>query len=519
MVDNMKIWYIDESLVSGGKRLLSTICNIVDTTWKIEVFDLGYTYNIVHVSPILEIRIRKISKEEQLDILKFLKKYEDKSRRKVILELLEKYQSISFRKLGWNTSWSDEPLRTIIKIYSNYLKKFGIDKQYAEIAAKYITLLIYGGFYVPLLGVPGITDIFMRLGTYISVESSHDLIGRALTTWKLDDYLLEKILDNIVYRTGISATMYQPTISVTDPEFNIRISAVIGDVSNYRPFITIRVLPREPWLPTRTIASGTADPETIATLGWTLVCKVPVIVFGETGAGKTTLLMALAQYVPPTSRVALIQDIKEIRLAGEAYRSTIIDLIVRYAYASGIREITWEDCFRQALRVTPDYILVPEVRGREARWLLEAFMTGHGGGSTIHAESGESVIERLRLVLREIGIDLRNIAFPILLARVAKTIEVKHGIAVPVRKLIGCWILQRGELIEVMRNGRLDLETLEDVVLRYICKLTLRPPEHYRKLRDRLVEVTLRAVELEKQGETIDEFKWIKLISEAYAAI
>jgi len=88
-----------------------------------------------------------------------------------------------------------------------------------------------------------------------------------------------------------------------------------------------------------------------------------------------------------------------------------------------------------------------------------------------------------------------------------------------VRKLIGCWILEKGELIEVMRNGRLDLEVLEDHVLRYICKLTLRPPEHYRKLCDRLVEVTLRAVELERQGETIDEFRWIKLISEAYANV
>jgi len=343
-----------------------------------------------------------------------------------VTKFLEKFHGVAeLRRLGWSSTWSDEPLKTMIKVYSSYLRKFGTDRQSSEIVSKYVALLIYGGFYVPLLGVPGITDVFMRLGTYVSIESSHDLIGRALTTWKLDDYLLEKILDNIVYRTGISATMYQPTISVTDPEFNIRISAVIGDVSNYRPFITIRVLPREPWLPTKTIAAGTADPETIATLGWTLVCKVPVIVFGETGAGKTTLLMALAQYVPPTSRVALIQDIKEIRLAGKAYRSTIIDLIVRYAYASGIREITWEDCFRQALRVTPDYILVPEVRGREARWLLEAFMTGHGGGSTIHAESGESVIERLRLVLREIGIDLKNIAFPILLARVAKTIEIR----------------------------------------------------------------------------------------------
>ena len=50
---------------------------------------------------------------------------------------------------------------------------------------------------------------------------------------------------------------------------------------------------------------------------------------------------------------------------------------------------------RAALRQRPEYIIVGEVRGREAMTLFQAMNTGHVTYSTMHADSVESAIHRL----------------------------------------------------------------------------------------------------------------------------
>jgi flagellar protein FlaI len=48
-----------------------------------------------------------------------------------------------------------------------------------------------------------------------------------------------------------------------------------------------------------------------------------------------------------------------------------------------------------ALRQRPDYILVGEIRGKEAYVLFQAMATGHTTYSTVHADSAKSLIHRL----------------------------------------------------------------------------------------------------------------------------
>lgn len=58
--------------------------------------------------------------------------------------------------------------------------------------------------------------------------------------------------------------------------------------------------------------------------------------------------------------------------------------------------VTIRDLVRHALRHRPDYLVLGEVRGKEATDLLQALDTGHGGSlTTIHANSAESVLARI----------------------------------------------------------------------------------------------------------------------------
>jgi pilus assembly protein CpaF len=64
--------------------------------------------------------------------------------------------------------------------------------------------------------------------------------------------------------------------------------------------------------------------------------------------------------------------------------------------------ISFDDLLKSALRWRPDRIILGEVRGIEARTLLDSFNTGHAGSlATIHANSAEKALRRFaNMVMR-----------------------------------------------------------------------------------------------------------------------
>ncbi|MEM1999329.1 MAG: ATPase, T2SS/T4P/T4SS family, partial [Archaeoglobaceae archaeon] len=61
----------------------------------------------------------------------------------------------------------------------------------------------------------------------------------------------------------------------------------------------------------------------------------------------------------------------------------------------GEQEIDMYDLLKAALRQRPDYIVVGEVRGREALTLFQAMSTGHASYSTFHAGDINQMVYRL----------------------------------------------------------------------------------------------------------------------------
>ena len=66
------------------------------------------------------------------------------------------------------------------------------------------------------------------------------------------------------------------------------------------------------------------------------------------------------------------------------------------------KPVTFDDLLKAALRWRPDRIILGEVRGTEARTLLDSLNTGHSGSlATIHANSAAKALRRFaNLVLR-----------------------------------------------------------------------------------------------------------------------
>jgi len=115
--------------------------------------------------------------------------------------------------------------------------------------------------------------------------------------------------------------------------------------------------------------------------------KKNIIAAGGTKSGKTTLLNAiLAEISKYDDRVIIIEDTPELQCKAK-------DKVQMRA----TRSFTMADCLHQVLRMTPDRIVVGEVRGGEALDLLEAWFTGHPGGcSTVHSNSAVDTLLRLQ---------------------------------------------------------------------------------------------------------------------------
>ena len=111
-----------------------------------------------------------------------------------------------------------------------------------------------------------------------------------------------------------------------------------------------------------------------------------IIAAGGTKSGKTTLLNAiLAEISKLNDRVIMIEDTPELQCKAADCVSM-----------RTMRTFTMSDCLRSVLRMTPDRIVVGEVRGGEALALLDAWSTGHGGGcSTVHSNSAKDTLLRL----------------------------------------------------------------------------------------------------------------------------
>jgi len=79
------------------------------------------------------------------------------------------------------------------------------------------------------------------------------------------------------------------------------------------------------------------------------------------------------------------------------HHSNWIGSVTRESFtkADTVCDIDMYELLRQALRQRPEYIIVGEIRGKEAMTLFQAINTGHTTYSTMHADSVDTVISRL----------------------------------------------------------------------------------------------------------------------------
>jgi flagellar protein FlaI len=200
---------------------------------------------------------------------------------------------------------------------------------------------------------------------------------------------LEDFVVQLAQRSDRHISVSDPVVSTTLPDGS-RIELALGEeVTPKGSAFTIRKYAEEPFTPIDLLEYGTFDLRMLAYLWLAIESNKSLIFAGGTAAGKTTSMNAVSMFVPPRSKVITIEDTRELSLYHDNWLSSVT------RERMGGTDVTMYDLLRSALRHRPEYIIVGEVRGEEAITLFQAMNTGHTTFSTLHADSVQTVINRL----------------------------------------------------------------------------------------------------------------------------
>jgi flagellar protein FlaI len=223
---------------------------------------------------------------------------------------------------------------------------------------------------------------------------------------------LDAFVIKLAHMAGKHISVAFPILDASLPGGHRLAATFMREVSQKGSTFTIRKFREDPITIVDMIGFGTLSPEVAAYLWTAIEHKKTILIMGVTGSGKTTLLNSILNLVKPNYKIVTIEDTPEIRLPSKNW----VQLVARPSYAAGesrAGEISLYDLVRVSLRYRPDIIVVGEVRGAEAYVLFQSIATGHGGATTIHAESIDAAIKRLTsppMNIPESYIPLINIA-------------------------------------------------------------------------------------------------------------
>jgi flagellar protein FlaI len=249
----------------------------------------------------------------------------------------------------------------------------------------------------PILNDPYIEDITCD-GLGIPVFVVHRKFGSLETNIVFDNIeYLNNFVIKLAERCGRYISYASPLLDGTLPDGS-RVQATLAkDVTTRGPTFTIRKFRSEPFSPIDIINMNTASSEIMAYMWLVIESRASVLICGGTSTGKTTFLNGISMFIPRENKIVSIEDTRELNLPHENWIPSVSRVGFGIPREEGKRygEVTLYELLKESFRQNPDYVIVGEVRGKEAYVLFQGMASGHASLATIHAGSADDVIKRL----------------------------------------------------------------------------------------------------------------------------
>jgi len=290
------------------------------------------------------------------------------------------------------TDYDGEPHEILRVELRKRLERYGVDVDVTGFYRLYYYLYrTFRGFgkIDPLMHDPGIEDISCD-GYGVPLYAYHDRYQDIETNVSFGEADLDSYVIRMAQQAGRHISVGNPIVETTLPDGSRAELALGEEVTPHGSAFTIRKYSDEPFTPIDLLEFGTYSLDQMAYLWLAIEHNKNIVFAGGTASGKTTSLNAISMFLPPQSKLITIEDTRELSL----YHDNWLSCVTRERLDEAAN-VTMYDLLRSALRHRPEYIIVGEVRGEEAITLFQAMNTGHTTLSTMHADSVQTVINRL----------------------------------------------------------------------------------------------------------------------------
>lgn len=243
----------------------------------------------------------------------------------------------------------------------------------------------------PLMRDNEIEDISCS-GPDIPIYLFHRKYENIKTNIIFEEEELNSFVFLLAQRSGKSISIAKPYVDATLSDGS-RLQETLGrEITARGSSFTIRKFKEVPMTPVDLIKFGTFSIDMVSYLWLCIENNKSLILVGGTASGKTTSLNAISLFIPIKAKIVTLEDTRELQLF---HQNWIAGLTRDSFTAGGKGAVDMYELLRQGLRQRPEYLIVGEVRGKEALTLFQAMSTGHTTYSTLHAGSVQAAINRL----------------------------------------------------------------------------------------------------------------------------
>jgi pilus assembly protein CpaF len=176
-----------------------------------------------------------------------------------------------------------------------------------------------------------------------------------------------------------------------------RMLAILPPTAVNGPTLTLVKMPVMSMTWEMLIQYGSINQEAMDFLQRAVLARRNVLVAGGYSSGKTTVMNLICEFVPANKRLVVVQTDFDLQVrhplsvflaAGEGSGPNLSDLITT------------------ASKMRGDWMAIGELIGPEALRAMEIFSRGHGGITTIHANSPEDALTRLETMCLKANLGL-----------------------------------------------------------------------------------------------------------------
>jgi flagellar protein FlaI len=244
----------------------------------------------------------------------------------------------------------------------------------------------------PLMNDAALEDISCN-GESLPVFVFHRTYGSLRTSVLFHKGELNQFVLKLAQKANKQISLTNPMVDAALPDGS-RVQVTYSNViSTNGSSFTIRKFRSEPMTPLDLIKFGTYNSEILAFLWLVIEHRKSLIIAGGTASGKTSTMNAISLFIPLTSKIVSLEDTREIQLPHKNWLATQTRELNIPGMQGG--DVDLFSLLKSSMRQRPEFIIVGEVRGREAQTLFQAMNTGHATLSTIHAGTVQEAINRL----------------------------------------------------------------------------------------------------------------------------